>query len=145
MNIPKFVRLEWHEEQQLHGVYELLEFQGLKIFLGLTGNIYPDLTKVFFTNLKVKDEKIESKVKGMRMLVSSVKWEVVAGLNYERLEIGKGNTEELDDYNKITFYRSYLRNPQAVTRGFQVGGLSLIPRLIAVSYTHLTLPTKRIV
>jgi len=55
----------------------------------------------------------------------------VARLNCEGLKIGKGNTEELDDYNKITFYRSCLRNPQAVTRGFQVGGLSLMPRLIA--------------
>ena len=42
----------------------------------------------------------------MRMLVSSVKWEAVAGLNYEGLKIGKGNNKELDDYNKITFYRS---------------------------------------
>jgi len=65
VNIPKFVRLEWLEEQQLHGVCELLEFQGLKRFLGLTGNVYPDLAKVFFTNLKVKDEKMESRVKGM--------------------------------------------------------------------------------
>jgi len=140
VNIPKFVRLEWLEEQQLHGVCELLEFQGLKRFLGLTGNIYLDLTKVFFTNLKVKDEKIESRVKGMRMLVSSVKWEAVTGLNYKGLKIGKENTEELDDYNKITFYRSCLRNPQAVTRGFQVEGLSLIPRLIAFIVVWIITP-----
>jgi len=36
VNIPKFVHLEWLEEQQLHCVCELLEFQGLKRFLGLT-------------------------------------------------------------------------------------------------------------
>jgi len=28
VNIPKFVRLEWLEKQQLHGVCELLQFKG---------------------------------------------------------------------------------------------------------------------
>jgi len=53
---------------------------------------------------------MESKVKGMRMLVNSVKWEVVAGLNCEGLKIGKRNTKELDDYNK-EFFRSLIRSP----------------------------------
>jgi len=131
VNIPKFVPLDWLKEKQLHDVSELLKLQGLEKFLGLAGNIYPDLAKVFYTNLKVHDDKIESSVKGMRIWVSSFKWEVVTGLNCEEIKIGKGNTDELDYYNKITFYRSCLRNPEAVTKGFQVGGLSLIPRLIA--------------
>jgi len=108
--------------------------------MGLTGNIYPDLVKVFFTNLKVHDDKIESRVKGVRMWVSSFKWQVVAGLNCEGIKIGKRNTEELDDYNKITFYRSCLRNPQGIMRGFQVGCLSLIPRLIAFIIVWILTP-----
>jgi len=51
-------------------------------------------------------------------------WEAVAGLKCEDLKIEKGNIEALNDYNKITFYRSCLRNPQVVGRAFQIDGLS---------------------
>jgi len=97
---------------------------GLEKLLGLTGNVYPDLVKVFFTNLKVHEDKLESRVKGIRMWVSSVKWLSVARIKCEGIKVGKGNIKELEEYNNITFYRSCLRNPQAIMRGFQVGGLT---------------------
>ena len=54
-----------------------MEFQGLERFHGLTGNFYPDLTKVFFTNLKVKGDCLESRVKGVVMEITPEVWETV--------------------------------------------------------------------
>jgi len=60
---------------ELMEVAESLEFQGLKKFLGLTDNIYLDLAKVFFTNLKVKRGKFVSRVKGAIMDITPDVWE----------------------------------------------------------------------
>jgi len=39
------------KEQKLDDAMELLMLQRLKPFLKLTGNVYPDFIKVFYTNL----------------------------------------------------------------------------------------------
>ena len=58
-------------------------------------------------------------------------WEIVTGLKCEGLKLGKRTIEGLEEYNKVTFYRSCLRNPQATEKGFQVGGLAMYPRILA--------------
>jgi len=58
-------------------VSELMEYQGLEWFLGLTGNVFPDLVKVFFTNLKVKEDKSESRVKEVTMKITPSIWMTV--------------------------------------------------------------------
>jgi len=40
------------------------------------------------------------------MWISSSIWRAVAGIKCEGLKIGKGTIEALEEYNKITFYRS---------------------------------------
>jgi len=52
VNTPKFVSFTWMKQQNLSTVRSLLNEQGLKRFLELTGNIYPNLVKVFYTNLQ---------------------------------------------------------------------------------------------
>jgi len=84
----------------------MLKFQELKKFLGLSSNIYPNLVNVIFTNLKVKEDRLESRVKGVTMKITPSIWEVVTGLKCEGLKIGKGNIEALNDYSKVSFYRS---------------------------------------
>jgi len=91
INTSKFIRLDWLKEQQLLDVCELLEHQGIDKFLGLTRNVYTNLVKVFFTNLKMHEDKLESRVKGIRMLVSSAKWWAVIGIKCEGIKIAKGN------------------------------------------------------
>jgi len=130
INTPKHVSLDCLKLEELLDVAESLEFQGLEKFIGLTSNIYPDLTKVFFTNLKVKGDKFESRVKGVIIDITPNLWEMVTGLKCNRLKLGKGVIEGLEDYNKVTFHRSCLRIPQAVGKGFQVGGLSVYPRIL---------------
>jgi len=140
INTPKHVSLDWLKSEELLDVAESLEFQGLEKFLGLTGNIYPDLTKVFFTNLKVKGDKFESRVKGVIMDITPEVWETVTGLKCDGLKLGKGTIEGLEEYNKITFYRSCLRNPQVAGKGFQVGGLVVYPRILAFIIVWILTP-----
>jgi len=47
VNTPKLVSFTWMKQQNLSTVRSLLKEQRLKGFLELTGNIYPDLVKVF--------------------------------------------------------------------------------------------------
>jgi len=51
VNTPKLVSFTWIKQQNLTVVRCLLKEQRLKRFLELYGNIYPDLVKVFYTNL----------------------------------------------------------------------------------------------
>jgi len=57
------------------------------------------------------------------MVITYEVWETVAGLKCDGLKLGKGTIEGLKEYNKVTFYRSCLRNPQAAGKGFQVGSV----------------------
>jgi len=43
----------------------LSKHQRLKFFFELSGKIYPDLVKVFFTNLKFKNDVLLSSIKGV--------------------------------------------------------------------------------
>jgi len=50
MNNPKLVTFTWLKEQKLMELRSLLKEQMLKRFLEMSGNIYPDLVRVFNTN-----------------------------------------------------------------------------------------------
>ena len=67
-------------------------------------------------------------------------WETVTGLKCEGLKLGKGTIEGLQEYNKVTFYISCLRNPQATGKGFQVGGLAVYPRILAFIIVWILTP-----
>jgi len=58
-------------------------------------------------------------------------WTVVARLKFDGLRINKGNIGVVEDFNKLQFYRSCLKNPQIKVRNFSVDGLRLNERLIA--------------
>jgi len=44
--------------------------------------------------------------------------------------VEKGNTASLEGFNKVEFFKSFLRNPHA-TRDYPVGGLSMNPKILA--------------
>jgi len=73
----------------------------LKRFLELTGNIYPDLVKVFCTNLQFSGDALVSRVKGVDMVITNDVWTVVAGLKFSRIIINRGNLGVVEDFNKI--------------------------------------------
>jgi len=73
----------------------------LKRFLELTGNIYPDLVKVFYTNFQFSNDSLISLVKGVDMVISSEVWSAVTGLKSSGLRINRGNLGIVEEFNKI--------------------------------------------
>jgi len=81
-----------------------------------------------------------SHVKGVDMIIIQKVWTAEAGLKNTGRTVGKGNTNSLENFNKIQFFRSYLRNPHAAMRGYHVGGLSINPRILAFIVIWLLTP-----
>jgi len=67
INNPKVVSFGWLKSQKMDDVRRLLKEQLLKTFLEMKGNIYPDLIRVFYTNLKFEGNNLVSHVKGVDM------------------------------------------------------------------------------
>jgi len=106
INNPKIVCFDWLKSQKLDNVRRLLKDQSLRMFLEMKGNIYPDLVRVFYTNLKFEGNNLVSHVKGVEMEINHEVWTVVAGLQFSGLRINKGNLGVVEDFNKIQFYKS---------------------------------------
>ena len=51
VNAPKVLEFSWLREENLSEAKTLLKHQKLKNFLEMTGNVYPDLVKVFYLSL----------------------------------------------------------------------------------------------
>jgi len=62
----------------------------LKSFLELSGKIYPDLVKVFFTNLEFKNDVLLSSIKGVQMEINKRAWKDVVGLKPRGVQVRKG-------------------------------------------------------
>jgi len=108
-----------------------LKHQKLKELLELTSNVYPDLVKVFYTNLTLDGKNLVSYVKGIKMKVTSEIWNSVVGIKYSGLKVGKGNTSGIQEFNKLQYYRSCMTNPAQSISRFHAGNLNLTPRLVA--------------
>lgn len=54
----EYIRVDWSKEEQLHEIKNMVNHQKLKKCLALYGCIYPDLVKVFHTNLTFDGEKM---------------------------------------------------------------------------------------
>ena len=87
----------------------------------MKGNIYPDLIRVFYTNLKFEGNNLVSHVKGVDMENTHDVWAAVTGLKYVGLRINKENIGVVENFNKIQYYKSCLKNPQAQVRTCSVG------------------------
>ena len=112
----------------------------MKRFLELTGNIYLDLVKVFYTNLQLNIDSLISHVKGVDMVITSEVWSAVIGLKSSRLRINRGNLGVVEDFNKILFYKGCLKNLHSKVRNFSVGGLKLDERLVAFIVSWILTP-----
>jgi len=45
------------------------------------------------------------------MKITSDVWNYVAGIKYAGLKVGKGNTRGIQEFNKLQYYKSCMRNP----------------------------------
>jgi len=74
------------KEKKLSKVRDILKEHMLKTFLELSWNIYPDLVRVFYTNLQIVGDNICSHVKEVDMEIIREVWTANVGL-----KINKGN------------------------------------------------------
>jgi len=128
---PKVLSLEWLKEEKLDEVCDMIKFQKLDKFLKLIANTYPDMVKVFLTNMWYDEENLYSQVKGIDIAINEDVWLSVTGLRKEGATVSRGNTSELVNFNKVQFYKSCLRNQESASRMFNVGGLAATPRILA--------------
>ena len=70
INNPKVVSFDWLKSQKLDDVRRLLKEQLLKRLLEMKGNIYPDLIRVFYTNLKLEGNNLVYHFKGVDMEIT---------------------------------------------------------------------------
>ncbi|KOM34772.1 hypothetical protein LR48_Vigan02g092200 [Vigna angularis] len=62
---------------------EWIAYQGHNDFVHMKGHYYPDLVKVFYTNLRVVNGVIHSRVKGVNITIDDNVWSDIIGLNAE--------------------------------------------------------------
>ena len=107
----------------------LFNFQGIRPFVEMHGTYYPDLVRVFYYNLKIRDEVALSKVKGVDIIIDNDIWENVA--KFPINDAAESILHGIDGFNRILAYQSFLRNPaQDVGRQLLAGGLKMDERLI---------------
>jgi len=128
---PKFLRMLWLKEEKLDEIREALKFQRLEKFVKLSGNVYPYLVKVFLTNMWYDEDTIYSLVKGVDICINDEFWLAIVGLRNAGIPIGRSNVVGLEEFNKVQFFKSCLRNPNTESRSHSVGGLPVTPRILA--------------
>jgi len=92
---PKFLRMLWLKEEKQDEVRECLKFQKLEKFVRLSGNVYPDLVKVFLTNMWYDEDTIYSQVKIIDIFVAGNCWTENDGI-----PIGRSYVVGLERFNK---------------------------------------------
>jgi len=127
---PKFLRMEFVRNENLNQIADLLKIQ-LERFVKLTRNIYPDLVKVFLTNMWIDEGVIYSQVKGVDMAITDEVWLSMARLRDTGTIVSKANVVDLGGFNKVQLFGSCQRNPNNRARSFSVGGLLVVPRILA--------------
>ena len=65
----------------------------LKRFLEMSGNIYPDLVRLFYTNLQFVGNNLDSHVKGVDMEITHEVGTAITGLTKETLVWWKNLTK----------------------------------------------------
>jgi len=125
INIPKVLRFSWLRAEGFESLFQQLKHQKLKSFLELSRKIYPDLVKVFFTNLEFKNDVLLSNIKGVQMEINKRAWKDVVGLKLSGVQVRKGETGVVLEFNKMQYYGQCLRNPIAEIKHFHVGGLKV--------------------
>jgi len=136
---PKVLRMLWLKKEKLDEVREALKFQRLEKFARLSGNIYPALVEVFLTNMWYDENTIYSQVKGVDICINDEVWLVIGGLVNAGIPLGRSNTVGLEEFNKVQFFKSCLRNPNTESRSYYVGGLVVTPHILAFIVIHVVL------
>ena len=104
MITPKVLHLSWLRTKNFGTLEQHLKSQKLKIFVELSHKIYPHLVKVFYENLKFRNDILKSSVKGVDMEITRQTWKDVAGLRQRGVQVRKGETIVVDEFNKVQYF-----------------------------------------
>ncbi|KOM47335.1 hypothetical protein LR48_Vigan07g103900 [Vigna angularis] len=91
---------------------ELIAYQGLTVFVQIKGYWYPDLVEVFYTNLRVVNGVIHSRVKGVNITIDDNVWSHIVGLKAEGLDSHIRDSESNSWLTKRAIYINCLRYPR---------------------------------
>ena len=110
----------------------------------MQGKYYPDLVRVFYYNLKIRDEVAYSRVKGVDIIIDNDIWENVA--KFPINDVVESILNGIAGFNRILAYQSFLRNPtQDVGGQLLTGGLKMDERLIHYLIVWILCPVAPIV
>ena len=76
------------------------------------------------------------------MMITHAVWNNVTGLEHNGFKVGKGNTIEISEFNKMQFYCSCLKDQNTPFNRFHVGNLKLTPRFLAYIIAWQLTPRK---
>ncbi|KOM43250.1 hypothetical protein LR48_Vigan05g085400 [Vigna angularis] len=112
----------------------------------MKGDCYQDLVEVFYTNLRVVNGVIHSRVKGVNIIIDDNVWSHIVGLKAEGLDSHIRDSESNRWLTKRVIYVNYLRYPQRykVDKQYLHDGLNKEEKMIADVLTWLLL-TERFV
>ncbi|KOM55601.1 hypothetical protein LR48_Vigan10g149300 [Vigna angularis] len=107
----------------------------------MKGDCYPDLVKVFYTNLRVVNGVIHSRVKGVNITIDDNVWSHIAGLKDEGLDSHIRDSKSNRWLTKRVIYVNCLRYPRRYTvdKQYLHDGLNKEEKLIAYVLTWLLL------
>jgi len=70
INVLKVLEFSWLRSENLTEAKTFRKHQKLKHFLKMTRNVYPDLVKVFYSNLVQYGKNLVSYVKGLKLKIT---------------------------------------------------------------------------
>jgi len=79
------------------------------------------------------------------MEINKKAWKDVAGLKSRGVQVRKGETVVVSEFNKVQYYGQCLRNPATEIKHFRVGGLKVDQRLLCMIVTRIIIPQYAII
>jgi len=108
----------------------------------LSRNVYPDLVKVFRTNMRYDEDTIYSQLKGIDTCINDQVWLAIAGLQNDGIPVGRSHAVGLERFNKAQFFKLCLRNTNTESRSYSVGILAISPCILAFIVIWLLTPRE---
>ncbi|KOM28591.1 hypothetical protein LR48_Vigan553s002000 [Vigna angularis] len=104
----------------------------------LQGDFYPNLVKVFYSNMQKKGNCLTSRVKGVEISIDYSIWKYVVEFQQGRLHAHKG----IPGFYKTDIYNNFLKNPDMVGKNesFDIKNLRKDECLCACMITWILLP-----
>ncbi|WVY90732.1 hypothetical protein V8G54_036246 [Vigna mungo] len=124
----KFIDLAWYISHNFSFPNLIIE-QGVQHIMELRGRYYPDLVRVFYFNLKVRDGIFSTRVKSVVIVLDNDIWTNVAKVPV--LENSQIVPSDFANFNKILVFQSFLCNPRQHNAClYLAGGLKMEERLL---------------